>query len=246
MKKSAFLLSLLMLLVPFAGCASSDLDKHLIENRTVTIEPGGAELAYVEVFEDSRETWAKEAFDQGYTDSDGNLRYETLEDAIEAWGGNETHDSLGREYGTWANCDIELPECDARNSGGLEYELLALEVEIVEGDGSGFQNHSLDVLWLDYSNMIRRNNVGWDSPLVHPSEGLSKNGISSSWASGPVSTPEASCHDPEVWSRDDYYQGEDIPFLQCPVLDTKNIFLVYFMNTGTTEITIEYSIFGWV
>ena len=48
MKKSAFLLSLLMLLVPFAGCASSDLDKHLIENRTVTIEPGGADLAYVE------------------------------------------------------------------------------------------------------------------------------------------------------------------------------------------------------
>jgi len=177
MKKSAFLLSLLMLLVPFAGCASSDLDKHLIENRTVTIEPGGADMAYVEVFEDSRETWAKEAFDQGYTDSDGNLRYETLEDAIEARGGNETHDSLGREYGTWANCDIELPECDARNSGGLEYELLALEVEIVEGDGSGFQNHSLDVLWLDYSNMIRVNNVGWDSPLVHPSEGLSKNGI---------------------------------------------------------------------
>ena len=94
--------------------------------------------------------------------------------------------------------------------------------------------------------MIRVNNVGWDSPLVHPSKGLSKNGISSSWASGPVSTPEASCHDPEVWSLDDYYQGEDIPFLQCPVLDTKNIFLVYFMNTGTTEITIEYSTFGWV
>ena len=231
MKKIACLLSLLMLLVPFAGCASSDLDKHLIENRTVTIEPGGAELAYVEVFEDSRETWAKEAFDQGYTDSDGNLRYETLEDAIEAWGGNETHDSLGREYGI---------------SGGLEYELLALEVEIVEGDGSGFQNHSLDVLWLDYSNMIRSNNVGWDSPLVHPSEGVSKNGISSSWASGPVSTPEASCHDPEVWSLDDYYQGEDIPFLKCPVLYTNNIFLVYFMNTGTTEITIEYSTFGWV
>jgi len=231
MKKSAFLLSLLMLLVPFAGCASSDLDKHLIENRTVTIEPGGAEWAYVEVFEDSRETWAKEAFDQGYTDSDGNLRYETLEDAIEAWGGNETHDSLGREYGS---------------SGGLEYELLALEVEIVEGDGSGFQRRSLDVLWLDYSNMIRINNVGRDSSLVHPSEGLSKNDISRSWASGPVSTPEASCHDPEVWSHDDYYQGEDIPFLKCPVLYTKNIFLVYFMNTGTTEITIEYSTFGWV
>jgi len=230
-KKSAFLLSLLMLLVPFAGCASSDLDKHLIENRTVTIEPGGAELAYVEVFEDSRETWAKEAFDQGYTDSDGNLRYETLEDAIEAWGGNETHDSLGREYGIY---------------GGLEYELLALEVEIVEGDGSGFQRRSLDVLWLDYSNMIRINNVGRDSSLVHPSEGLSKNDISRSWASGPVSTPEASCHDPEVWSHDDYYQGEDIPFLKCPVLYTKNIFLVYFMNTGTTEITIEYSTFGWV
>ena len=230
-KKSAFLLSLLMLLVPFAGCASSDLDKHLIENRTVTIEPGGAEWAYVEVFEDSRETWAKEAFDQGYTDSDGNLRYETLEDAIEAWGGNETHDSLGREYGS---------------SGGLEYELLALEVEIVEGDGSGFQRRSLDVLWLDYSNMIRINNVGRDSSLVHPSEGLSKNDISRSWASGPVSTPEASCHDPEVWSHDDYYQGEDIPFLKCPVLYTKNIFLVYFMNTGTTEITIEYSTFGWV
>ena len=246
MKKIACLLSLLMLLVPFAGCASSDLDKHLIENRTVTIEPGGADMAYVEVFEDSRETWAKESFDQGYTDSDGNLRYETLEDAIEAWGGNETHDSLGREYGTWANCDIELPECDARNSGGLEYELLALEVEIVEGGGSGFQRRSLDVLWLDYSNMIRSGNVGWDSHLVHPSEGLSKNGISSSWASGPVSTPEASCHDPEVWSLDDFYNDEDIPFLQCPVLDTKNIFLVYFMNTGTTEITIEYSTFGWV
>ena len=247
MKKSAFLLSLLMLLVPFAGCASSDLDKHLIENRTVTIEPGGAELAYVEVFEDSRETWAKEAFDQGYTDSDGNLVYETLEDAIEAIGGNETHDKFGREYGTWSegNCDIELPECDVRYLGGLEYELLALEVEIVEGK-SFHRPASLDVLWLDYSNMIRVNNVGWDSSLVHPSEGLSKNGISSSWASGPVSTPEASCHDPEVWSLDDYYQGEDIPFLKCPVLDTKNIFLVYFMNTGTTEITIEYSTFGWV
>ena len=245
MKKIACLLSLLMLLVPFAGCASSDLDKHLIENRTVTIEPGGADMAYVEVFEDSRETWAKESFDQGYTDSDGNLRYETLEDAIEAWGGNETHNSLGREYGTWANCDIELPECDARNSGGLEYELLALEVEIVEGK-SFHRPASLDVLWLDYSNMIRSGNVGWDSHLVHPSEGLSKNGISSSWASGPVSTPEASCHDPEVWSLDDFYNDEDIPFLQCPVLDTKNIFLVYFMNTGTTEITIEYSTFGWV
>ena len=246
MKKSAFLLSLLMLLVPFAGCASSDLDKHLIENRTVTIEPGGADMAYVEVFEDSRETWAKQTFDQGYTDSDGNLVYETLEDAIEAIGGNETHDSMGMEYGTWANCDIELPECDARNSGGLEYELLALEVEIVEGDGSGFDGYSLDVLWLDYSNMIRAGNVGWDSHLVHPSEGLSKNGISSSWASGPVSTPEASCHDPEVWSLDDYYQGEDIPFLKCPVLDTHDHFVVYFMNTGTTEITIEYSTFGWV
>ena len=165
MKKSAFLLSLLMLLVPFAGCASSDSDKHLIENRTVTIEPGGADMAYVEVFEDSRETWAKESFDQGYTDSDGNLRYETLEDAIEAWGGNETHNSLGREYGTWANCDIELPECDARNSGGLEYELLALEVEIVEGK-SFHRPASLDVLWLDYSNMIRINNKGGDSPLL--------------------------------------------------------------------------------
>ncbi|MDG1536589.1 MAG: hypothetical protein P8Q45_05135 [Candidatus Thalassarchaeaceae archaeon] len=245
MKKSAFLLSLLMLLVPFAGCASSDLDKHLIENRTVTIEPGGAAQALVYVFEDSRETWAKEAFDQGYTDSDGNLRYETLEDAIEARGGNETHDWSGREYGTWSNCDIELPECDARNAGGLEYELLALEVEIVEGK-SFHRPASLDVLWLDYSNMIRVNNVGWDSPLVHPSKGLSKNGISSSWASGPVSTPEASCHDPEVWSLDDYYQGEDIPFLKCPVLDTHDHFVVYLMNTGTTGITIEYSIFGWV
>ena len=245
MKKSAFLLSLLMLLVPFAGCSSSDLDKHLIENRTVTIEPGGSVMAYVEVFEDSRETWAKQTFDQGYTDSDGNLVYETLEDAIEAIGGNETHDRFGREYGTWSNCDIELPECDARNSGGLEYELLALEVEIVEGR-SFHRPASLDVLWLDYSNMIRSGNVGWDSHLVHPSEGLSKNGISSSWASGPVSTPEASCHDPEVWSLDDFYNDEDIPFLQCPVLDTKNIFLVYFMNTGTTEITIEYSTFGWV
>ena len=245
MKRGALLLSLLMLLVPFAGCASSDLDKHLIETRTVTIEPGGAVMAYVEVFEDSRETWAKQTFDQGYTDSDGNLVYETLEDAIEAIGGNETHDSMGMEYGTWANCDIELPECDARNSGGLEYELLALEVEIVEGK-SFHRPASLDVLWLDYSNMIRVNNVGWDSPLVHPSKGLSKNGISSSWASGPVSTPEASCHDPEVWSLDDYYQGEDIPFLKCPVLYTNNIFLVYFMNTGTTEITIEYSTFGWV
>ena len=245
MKGGALLLSLLMLLVPFAGCASSDLDKHLIENRTVTIEPGGAVMAYVEVFEDSRETWAKQTFDQGYTDSDGNLVYETLEDAIEAIGGNETHDSMGMEYGTWANCDIELPECDARNSGGLEYELLALEVEIVEGK-SFHRPASLDVLWLDYSNMIRVNNVGCDSPLVHPSKGLSKNGISSSWASGPVSTPEASCHDPEVWSLDDYYQGEDIPFLKCPVLYTNNIFLVYFMNTGTTEITIEYSTFGWV
>ena len=245
MKKSAFLLSLLMLLVPFAGCASSDWDKHLIENRTVTIEPGGGAQALVAVYEDSRETWAKQTFDQGYTDSDGNLVYETLEDAIEAIGGNETHDSMGMEYGTWANCDIELPECDARNSGGLEYELLALEVEIVEGK-SFHRPASLDVLWLDYSNMIRVTNGGWDSPLVHPSKGLSKNGISSSWASGPVSTPEASCHDPEVWSLDDYYQGEDIPFLKCPVLYTKNIFLVYFMNTGTTEITIEYSTFGWV
>ena len=97
MKRGALLLSLLMLLVPFAGCASSDLDKHLIENRTVTIEPGGAVMAYVEVFEDSRETWAKQTFDQGYTDSDGNLVYETLEDAIEAIGGNETHDYFGRE-----------------------------------------------------------------------------------------------------------------------------------------------------
>ena len=245
MKRGALLLSLLMLLVPFAGCASSDLDKHLIENRTVTIEPGGAVMAYVEVFEDSRETWAKESFDQGYTDSDGNLRYETLEDAIEAIGGNETHDKFGREYGTWSNCDIELPECDARNSGGLEYELLALEVEIVEGK-SFHRPASLDVLWLDYSNMIRVNNVGWDSPLVHPSKGLSKNGISSSWASGPVSTPEASCHDPEVWSLDDFYNDEDIPFLKCPVLDTHDHFVVYFMNTGTTEITIEYSTFGWV
>ena len=246
MKKSAFLLSLLMLLVPFAGCASSDLDKHLIENRTVTIEPGGIAQALVYVFEDSRETWAKETFDQGYTDSDGNLVYETLEDAIEAIGGNETHNSMGREYGTWANCDIELPECDSRNAGGLEYELLALEVEIVEGSGSGFQRRSLDVLWLDYSNMIRINNKGWDSPLVHPSEGLSKNDISRSWASGPVSTPEASCHDPEVWSRDDWYQGEDIPLLKCPILDTNDLFVVYFRNTGTTEITIEYSTFGWV
>ena len=246
MKKSAFLLSLLMLLVPFAGCASSDLDRHLIENRTVTIEPGGIAQALVYVFEDSRETWAKETFDQRYTDSDGNLVYETLEDAIEAIGGNETHNSMGREYGTWANCDIELPECDARNSGGLEYELLALEVEIVEGGGSGFQRRSLDVLWLDYSNMIRINNKGWDSPLVHPSEGLSKNDISRSWASGPVSTPEASCHDPEVWSRDDWYQGEDIPLLECPILDTNDLFVVYFRNTGTTEITIEYSTFGWV
>ena len=245
MKKSAFLLSLLMLLVPFAGCASSDLDRHLIENRTVTIEPGGAAQALVYVFEDSRETWAKEAFDQGYTDSDGNLRYETLEDAIEARGGNETHDWSGREYGTWSNCDIELPECDARNAGGLEYELLALEVEIVEGK-SFHRPASLDVLWLDYSNMIRAGNVGWDSPLVHPSEGLSKNGISSSWASGPVSTPEASCHDPEVWSLDDFYNDEDIPFLKCPVLDTHDHFVVYFMNTGTTGITIEYSTFGWV
>jgi len=246
MKKSAFLLSLLMLLVPFAGCASSDLDKQLIENRTVTIEPGGAAQALVAVYEDSRETWAKQTFDTGYTDSDGNLVYETLEDAIEAIGGNETHDRFGREYGTWSNCDIELPECDARNAGGLEYELLALEVEIVEGDGSGFQRRSLDVLWLDYSNMIRAGNVGWESHLVHPSEGLSKNGISSSWASGPVSTPEASCHDPEVWSLDDFYNDEDIPFLKCPVLDTHDHFVVYLMNTGTTGITIEYSIFGWV
>jgi hypothetical protein len=75
---------------------------------------------------------------------------------------------------------------------------------------------------------------------------LSKNDISRSWASGPVSTPEASCHDPEVWSRDDWYQGEDIPLLECPILDTNDLFVVYFRNTGTTEITIEYSTFGWV
>ena len=156
MKKIACLLSLLMLLVPLAGCAGSeddcceDLDRNIIASDTVTIEPDSVATVTIKDHEDSQESYARELMKSPYYGNDpdcdthpageGGCEGEnlTFEEALEVIGGNATHNTWGYLYEEqWA-----------------DYEGYEWEVNLLSETGK------YDVLWLDVVESIRLNNHG--------------------------------------------------------------------------------------
>ena len=237
MKKIACLLSLLMLLVPLAGCAGSeddcceDLDRNIIASDTVTIEPDSVATVTIKDFEDSQESYARELMKSPYYGNDpdcdthpageGGCEGEnlTFEEALEVIGGNATHNTWGYLYEEqWA-----------------DYEGYEWEVNLLSETGK------YDVLWSDVVESISLNNHG-DFGKINAKPALTKKGMTGNNSLGPKLSPDHSCG--EVFavrtSHDDNY------VIDCSShAATYKSFTVFIANTGSTAIELEYSIFGW-
>ena len=175
MKGRAFSLTLLLLLVPLAGCAGSedsDLERFELASDTAESRFNGTILAsqYILDWEDSLEA------EVNYTMEKENMTYEEAIEHLESQGINSTHSSWGHDR-TWEE------QWD-------DYEQYSWEIVLVSGTGTW------DVLWMDYET--RRASMTNSYPVVvgddaNWSSVLNERGMSSSGSKGPLDKPEQSC-----------------------------------------------------
>jgi hypothetical protein len=219
MKKSAYAISLILVLVPLAGCTGAgneDLDRYEIDTRTATIEPGGFEFFLIWAYNDTAENYVQELIERGYEEQEARQMHQNYSESEWFRGYNDTW-SYYDEYG-W-------------------------EVTLVSGNGTW------DVLWLDYENMVRYNNLSLDdkrssqtTSMYDPTSELTHRGMAKTGSMGPVERPLQTCSgDPENNWLTPY--GFAVQCEPWPLGFDIYIFLI--LNTGASEIELEWSVYGW-
>ena len=258
MKSYACFLSLIIILVSLTGCAGSKdtndrdtNDRYVIVNGSMTLGVYPINSTQVEdgIFEDRHLFPIRDYVDsqEFHAQSDVEVgKFATVQEAIEAMeemGGNETHDPNGRPYGSmlFSNCEYTWQEYN-----WADYEEYGWEVDLISGNGT------FDVIWYTdeqanqfmdayqeaYEAAIDAGD--WEEfatkQIWNASYGtteLSLTEILENGSVGPVETPlnPINCG-PEAR-------------LSCPIPKIWDIHSLVFVNTGTTIIEIEYSIYGW-
>jgi len=254
MKGRAFSLTLLLLLVPLAGCVGSKdtNDRYVIVNGTLTLgvyPMNGTQIHQDGLCEDRHIFTIKDYVDsqEFHAQSDVGIgKFATVQEAIEAMeemGGNETHDPNGRPYGSvlFSNCEYAWQEYN-----WADYEEYGWEVDLISGNGT------FDVIWYTNEQSIQFMDAyqeayeaaidagDWEEfktkQIWNASYGtteLSLTEISENGSVGPVETPPN--------PLDCGPEASD----SCLIPMIWDHHTLIFSNTGTTVIEIEYSIYGW-
>ena len=226
MKKSAYAISLILVLVPLAGCTGAeneDLDRYEIGTGTATIRPNdGSECCYssesmivfvIMAFNDTAENYVQALIDDGHEEQEAR-QYQQ----------NQSESEWFRPYNdTWSYYD--------------EY---GWEVTLVSGSGTW------DVLWLDYENMVRASPTmgqgGLNSSMYDPTSELTHRGMTKTGSMGPVERPLQTCSgDPE----NNWLTPYGFMMTCEPWHFYYDVYIFYIVNTGGSEIELEWSVYGW-
>jgi hypothetical protein len=222
MKKSAYAISLILVLVPLAGCTGAeneDLDRYEIDTGTATIRPNDAsECCYssesriefvIMAYNDTAENYVQALIDSGYEEQEARQIHQ-----------NQSESEWFRGYNdTWSYYD--------------EY---GWEVTLVSGNGTW------DVVWLDFSNLAIVNYHGLNSSMYDPTSELTHRGMTKTGSMGPVERPLQTCSgDPD--NNGLVYYGNLKPCEPWPFY--YDFYMFYIFNTGASEIELEWSVFGW-
>lgn len=221
--RAAYLLSLIMLLVPLSGCSGFEDDNSRVELASGIVHNNNflgqqdTLLVYqlIRDYEDSQEAFILSLM------STSNLTYE---EALLMHGGNATHDAGGRMYeGQWG-----------------DYEEYGWEIDLVSGKGTW------NVFWHDREATIGSNHFGaafWDDS--NNSFGtLNERGMNSSGSKERVDKPEQTCSgDPEngwMTTHNIIHNCEEYS-----VWYGGDIFTFMIESKSDEEFTLEWKIFGW-
>jgi len=118
------------------------------------------------------------------------------------------------------------------------YDEYGWEVTLVSGNGTW------DVLWLDYENAVSMNNVGFNSSMYYyPTSELTHRGMTKTGLMGPVEKPLQTCTgDPD----NNWFTHLGTFAIQCePWIPHYDIYIFVIVNTGASEIELEWSVYGW-
>ena len=145
----------------------------------------------------------------------------TREEALEVCQCNSTHGPSGLPYNeTWADYD--------------KYEW---EITLVSGEGTW------DVIWLNYEGMILASNKG-PAFLNSSFSELDQRGMSNSGSKGPVEKPEQICSgDPDNNWMTPY--GFTHNCKHSEQLFATNLYQFMIVNTGETDLVLEWTVYGW-
>jgi len=222
MKGRAFSLTLMLLLVPLAGCAGSedsDLERFELSSGTAEFDQDSVLFPFQFLFGDYQLTLETAARDIMENHVSGNMTYEGAIEILESMGRNST---FYEQSAQWDNYD--------------EY---SWEIVLVSGSGTW------DVLWLDYEKSVAINTVGPDSDLWRNwSSTLNERGMDSSGSKGPLAKPEQTCSgdpDNEVrWLTPYGFKNN------CTAdLDGNDIYTFNIYSLSGEDFVLEWKVFGW-
>ncbi len=143
----------------------------------------------------------------------------TYEEALVNYTGNFTH----------------LPDGMPYNESWADYDAYEWEITLVSGEGTW------DVIWLDYEGSMRATNSGaafWNSSFSK----LDQREMSKSGSKGPVDKPEQTCSGD---SDNDWMTPYGFINNCEQHLVYKNIYTFMIVNAITSELVLEWSIYGW-
>ena len=225
-----YLLVICLLFASFTGCLESEneenLDRYVIASGTASTTSPSGKMAdvWIHGHEDSMETYLQ-AIMTRYPDM-------TREEALEACSCNSTH-HLGYitvngsvEFGGWPY-----------NETWADYDAYGWKITLLSGEGTW------DVIWLNSENTIRANNKG-PAFLNSSFSELDQRGMSNSGSKGPVEKPEQICSgDPDNNWMTPY--GFPNNCEHSEQLFATNLYQFMIVNTGETDLVLEWTVYGW-
>ena len=221
MKKSVYAIFLILVLVPIAVYTidlNEDLDRYEIATGTVTIHPNdGSEcLQCYPYFQYPI---------RAYNDTFENHVQARIDEGYEEQEARQIEQS-----------GMESEWFQGYNDTWSYYDEYGWEVTLVSGNGTW------DVLWLDYENYVRHNAYGFNSSMYDPTSELTHRGMTKTGSMGPVERSLQTCSgDPD--------NGWMTPYgfaVRCePWFFGHDIYLFHIVNTGASEIELEWSVYGW-
>ena len=123
------------------------------------------------------------------------------------------------------------------NETWADYDEYGWEITLVSGEGTW------DVIWLNNEGMIRASNKGpafWNSSFSE----LDQRGMSNSGSKGPVEKPEQICSgDPDNNWMPPY--GFTHNCKHSEQLFATNLYQFMIVNTGETDLVLEWTVYGW-